>query len=277
MNHELCSGCGACIQACPTNAISISESGTVNTDKEKCKECWLCVRECYYQARDLTGKPYTVEEVFEEVKKDEVFYRNTGGGVTLSGGEPTMQPEFCYELFEKCKNNSIHTAMETCGYTRWENLEKLLKVTDLFLYDFKLFDREKHKRWTGVDNKRIKENLERLVQAKKDIVIRIPLIPGVNDDSEEFGNILRYVKNLHSIKDIHIMPFHQVGSSKYDMVEVEYELKDLNEENQKKVEECERAAVEMGFKVSIGGAGFKKDGDSVKKNTTQKRGFLYKT
>jgi pyruvate formate lyase activating enzyme len=274
MNYDKCVGCGACVQVCPRKAISFGESGRIITDYDKCDGCWLCVNECYYQARQLTGKPYTVEEVFLEVKKDEVFYRDTGGGVTLSGGEPLLQPEFCFELFQESGKYSIETAVETCGYTDWKNFERILPVTNLFLYDMKLLDGNKHKKWTGVDNELILKNAKKLVKAGKKLIVRIPLIPGVNDDREEFGSIVRFVKELGSVDSIHITPFHQIGSSKYEMMGVEYALKGLNEENACNIEHCKQIAVDMGFKVSIGGAGFKEDTEAARKPATRKF-FLY--
>lgn len=275
MNHALCSGCSACIEMCPKNAISMNESGQVVTDFQNCDRCWKCIGECYYHARQLTGKPYTVDEVLNVIKKDLIVYKNTGGGVTLSGGEPTLYTAFCYELFEKCKKDDIHTAMETCGFTDWENFEMLLKVTDLFLYDFKLFDSEKHKKYTSVDNEKILHNLEVLVKADAKVVIRIPLIPGVNDD-EEFRRIVQFVRGLKKVESIHIMPFHQIGSSKYDMIGVDYQLRNLKEENTQNVEKCKKIAAEMGFRVSIGGAGFKEDAEVIMKTKSARNTFIYR-
>lgn len=276
MNHQLCSGCNACVNICPGKAISRDASGRIITDRENCCGCWKCNNECYFQARQLTGKLYTVEDVFKEIRKDEVVYKNTGGGVTLSGGEPTLHTDFCFQLLEKCRNYGIHTAIETCGYTDWENFEKLLKVTDLFLYDLKLLDGIKHKNWTGVDNAKILGNLKSLVKASADIIIRVPLIPGVNDDVEEFAGMMSFVKGLGSISSIHIMPFHQIGSSKYEMIGADYQLKDLKEQNKENVDKCAKIAADMGFRVSIGGAGFKEEAKAVLKSTPTRSSFLYK-
>lgn len=276
INNELCSRCTACIYVCPKKAILITSSGEIVTDRKKCNSCGKCIEECYYLARQLSGKPYTVEKVYDEIVKDKVFYANTGGGVTLSGGEPTVHLEFCYELFKKCKISDIHTAIETSGYADWGTLKKISEITDLFLYDIKLFNGEKHKEWTGKENKRILQNLKNLVNNGKNIIIRIPLIPGVNNNEKEFKSIINFVKSLKRIESVHILPFHQIGSSKYDMLNLDYQLRDLNENNHKNIEKCKKIAEEAGFKVSIGGAGFKKDADLVKNRIKQKRkAFLY--
>jgi len=277
INYELCSRCTACISVCPKNAISIGESGDIVTDRKKCNSCGKCVNECYYLARQLSGKSYTVEEVYDEIVKDKVFYANTGGGVTLSGGEPTVHPEFCYELFKKCKINGIHTAIETSGYAAWKIFKRISEVTDLFLYDIKLFDNKKHKKWTGVENKRILENLKNLVDCEKDITIRIPLIPGVNDNQDEFKSIIRFVKSLRRIKSVHILPFHQMGSSKYGMLGIDYQLRNLDEEKEKNIDLCKKIIIEMGLKVSIGGAGFKEDIELITNEVSkEERAFLYR-
>lgn len=276
MNTELCGGCTACIETCPKKAISMDASGKIVTDLKNCEQCWKCIGECYFQARQLTGKPYTVGDVLKVIKKDLIVYKNTGGGVTLSGGEPTLHTGFCCELFERCKKDGIHTAIETCGYTDWKNLETLVKVTDLFLFDVKLIDGEKHKKWTGVDNERILHNLKELVKTDTEIIIRIPLIPGINDDEEEFGSILQFVKGLRKIQAVHIMPFHQIGTSKYDMIGAEYYLRELKEENSENIEKCRMTAVDIGFKVSIGGAGFKEDGGAAMKTKSVRNTFIYR-
>ena len=183
-------------------------------DRRLCNACGECTLFCQQQAREVCGKELSVEEVFEEVMKDEVFFQNTGGGITLSGGECTMFPEYALELLKKAKARGIHTAVETCGFCEPEALSAIEKDVDLFLYDIKLITPSLHKKWTGQENEKIKLNLEHLIQNKRAVVIRIPLIAGVND-GEEFQKILDYLKNVPTIKDIHILPFHQLGSSKY--------------------------------------------------------------
>lgn len=275
VNHEQCRRCGTCIKGCSQSAISIDKQGNIQIDRKKCIGCLNCIEKCPFEVLEASGKEYTINQVFDEVIKDKVFYNNTGGGLTISGGEPTMSPEFTRELLKICKDNGINTAIETCGYSSWERFEKILEVTDLFLYDFKVFDSEKHKKWTGVDNKCIKENLNEIVNLGKEVIIRIPLIPKVNDDKEEFTRMISYIKSLNKIKEIHILPFHQVGSSKYKMIDEEYELKDLDENNSENVDKCKEIAEKHGFIVSVGGSGSKKNKDFTDKITKRKKSFIY--
>lgn len=276
MNHQLCARCDSCMNICPNNAIYISELGQIATDKKKCNNCFKCIDECYYNARQLTGRYYTVEEVFNEVKKDKIIYKNTCGGITLSGGEPTLYPDFCNKLLKKFKMLKINTAIETCGYCDFNNFEKMINNIDLFLYDFKLFDMEKHKKYTGVDNKIILQNLKKLLDHDKKVIIRIPLIPGVNDDVREFTNILNFIRELKKINEIHIMPFHQIGSLKYDMLEIDYKMRNIDEENNMNIDKCKSLAEGMGFKVNIGGSGFKEDINIYKEGIQDQIKYIYK-
>lgn len=254
MNHELCARCGACIEKCSRKAITMNETGEVVTDRTLCEECFECVGECYFDARTVSGTLYTVENLYHEIIKDMEFFTQSGGGITLSGGEPTLCADFSAELLRRLKG--IHRAIETCGYTKWEEFEKLLPVTDLFLYDMKCFDEEKHKTWTGTSNQIIRENLEKLICRHKEVILRIPLVPGVNDEEKEFSNMMAFAHSLGGISEVHILPFHQIGSSKYGILGKEYDLAELKEENEKGIARCKDIAKAAGFRVSIGGAGF---------------------
>ena len=152
--------------------------------KEKCIKCGRCDDICPTGARETIGREMTVGQVIKEVEKDFAFYEQSGGGVTFTGGEPFIQFDFLYALISECREKGIHTAIETCGHTSWENLREASKYTDLFLYDLKLIDGEKHRRYTGVSNKLILENLREIAAIHSNICVRIPLIPGINDDEE---------------------------------------------------------------------------------------------
>jgi len=238
---DLCKGCNRCRKVCPNG--------------EQCISCFQCAEACPYEALKLSGREMSAEQVLNEVMKDKVFYKQSGGGVTISGGEPLMQVDFTAEILRLIKKEGIGTCIETAGNVPWLNFEKVLPYTDLFLYDVKFLDPQLHTKWTGCSNRLILENLEKLVRFDKEIIIRIPLIPGIND-GPEFRAIIDRVSEFESIKEIHILPFHQLGSSKYEQMGMDYSMIDHREENDEMVRECEQYAIKKGFRVSVGGSGF---------------------
>lgn len=252
---ETCKGCRRCRTVCPMGGPQAVVEGVAVLNRLQCIGCFECAENCPYDALKLSGKEMNTEEVLKEVMKDKVFYRQSGGGVTLSGGEPLMQIGFTAELLAMVKREEIGTCIETAGNVPWSYFEKVLPFTDLFLYDVKFFDPNLHKEWTGCDNVQILSNLRKLAQTEKEIIIRIPLIPDVNDGSE-FQKIIDSVSEMKNIKEIHILPFHQLGSSKYEQMGMEYTMKDYREDNDEKVKECEQYAISKGFRVSVGGNGF---------------------
>lgn len=260
MSNDLCMGCGACIKTCPHGAIC-ARDGKPQTDRTLCERCFACTAECYWEARTVSGRRYTVAELYRDVMKDKEFFVQSGGGVTISGGEPTQHAEFCAALLQKCAG--VGRAVETCGYADWKAFELLLPVTDLFLYDLKLYDEEKHRQWTGVKNTVIKDNLKKLASRGKEVIIRIPLIPGVNDTREEFGQMLEFIRGLGRIREVHLLPFHQIGSSKYGQISGEYAMAGWREENAKRVAQIKKQVEDSGFKVSVGGTGFRTGGKTL--------------
>lgn len=255
---QLCIGCGACIEICPNRAISLVD-GSLVTDKSKCSVCGKCEQECYPMARTISSKPKTIDEVYGEVMKDELVYRQSKGGITISGGEPLLYINFNTELLKRTKNEGITTAVETAGSIPRDHITRIAPYVDTFLFDFKLYDREKHKLWIGRDNDLIRENLKYVCQIHSNVVIRIPLIPGVNDTKKEFTDMMEFVKSLRQINSIHILPFHNFGANKYSMLGYEYELTDLLEENEERIQACKAIAEQYGFRVNIGGTGFADD------------------
>ena len=203
-----CTGCGKCKEKCP-NAL------------EKCDLCSKCTLYCPHDAREICGREYTVDEVLREVLKDKKFYENSGGGVTFSGGECMLQIDFLAEILKACKENGVHTAVDTAGHIHYERFEKILPYTDLFLYDVKCFDSEKHKQYTGVGNELILENLKRLLAVDKSIWVRIPIISTVNDTVEELQCIKRYISSCGTPEKIELLPYHAMGEHKYAAINKE--------------------------------------------------------
>ncbi len=222
---KLCVNCGKCIDACPLHAIRSDERFELITDEDTCTACGLCEQVCLYGARKLMGREMSVCKVMEIIRRDKSYYDNSGGGVTVSGGEPLMQPDYALALLKACKAEGIHTAMETCGHGLWESLSALLPYLDLVFYDLKLLDPLKHKAATGQDNALILENLKKLNQEYEgEIIVRIPYIPGYNDDFKTQEDMYRYVGRLKKVKRIEIMPYHRLGEGKYTGLGREYVL-----------------------------------------------------
>lgn len=272
-NEEKCVGCLTCVNSCQEEAIFVDNSNKIKTDREKCNDCLECIDACVYGARQTTGEKYTISMIVNEVAKDRVFYENTGGGVTLSGGEPTLNIDFTYQLLRKCKEKGINTAVETCGLASWDKFESIFEVTDLFLYDIKVIDPEIHKNYTGVDNGLILENMKKIVQKKKEIIPRVPLIPKVNNNKVEFKKIIDFIKSLVSIETMHIMPFHQIGASKYKMLDLDYPFKEANEISDEEVEIYCKMAEQAGLSVNVGGGG--EPLREKERKSTRNRMFLY--
>lgn len=225
---QKCIGCGRCFKVCPVNAHRIERGQRVFL-RELCRGCGKCAEVCYAEALVITGKWMTVQEIIDEVKKDNPFYESSGGGVTLSGGEPLLQAKFIKTLLEECKKRELHTAMDTAGNVPWEAFEMVLPFVDLFLYDLKVANEYKHTEVTGASNVRIISNLKKLVDKGKDIWIRVPVIPRVNDTLREMEKIALLIKDLDSdnIKLVELLPFHRLGESKYESLGLEYKAKDF--------------------------------------------------
>lgn len=200
--RDKCTGCGKCKEVCPYHL-------------EKCDLCGKCTFYCPVDARKVCGRKYTADEVLAEVVKDKSFYETSGGGVTFSGGECMLQIDFLLELLKKCKENGIHTAVDTAGHLPFENFEKIVPYTDLFLYDIKCFNTQQHKKYVGVGNELILANLRRLFETGVPIWIRIPIIPGVNDNAEEIKQIKSFLDMCGKPEKIELLPYHAMGENKY--------------------------------------------------------------
>jgi pyruvate formate lyase activating enzyme len=213
-----CNGCGNCLKVCPYDAISLGsgeENNRVKINREACTNCGKCVEVCFTGALEFFGKYMSVNEVFDIVKKDEQYYKRSGGGVTIGGGEPTFQPAFTYRLLKKCQENGLHTAIDTCGYALDRTGLRIVKEADLLLYDLKGMNAEEHLRNTGVSNEPIFANLEELAATGKPIIIRMPIIPGYNDSTQNIKNIAGFLAKMKSIKRVDLLPYHKYGTVKY--------------------------------------------------------------
>lgn len=222
---DKCTGCGKCKSVCPYHL-------------EQCELCGKCTLYCPVDARKVCGKEHTVDEVLKEVLKDKAFYETSGGGVTFSGGECMLQIDFLAEILKKCKENGIHTAVDTAGHIPFESFEKILPYTDLFLYDIKIFDSQKHKQYVGVGNELILENLKKLFERKVKLWIRIPIIPDVNDSIEEIQKIKDFLKTIGTPEKIELLPYHAMGENKYRAIGKEPQIfKTPDAENMKRLKE----------------------------------------
>jgi pyruvate formate lyase activating enzyme len=250
--HKICLLCQRCVQTCPNEALKLI-GDNIDMDYAKCKVCGKCVEVCPVNARKIEGEEYTVEKLFEVVAKDLVFFKTSKGGVTISGGEPYTQFEFLLSFLKKCKQETVHTAVETCGYAEWDKIELTLKYIDLFLYDLKHMDTALHEEYTGVQNKRILENFNRLVAKNVNIVVRFPLIPDYNNDNKNLERMVEFLEEVNYSDEIHILPYHRLGSNKYQHLDKEYKLEELKPPKDKEIIKVERFFKGKGYTVKLFG------------------------
>jgi len=222
-----CIKCWECLPMCHHKAILKNNNSNININRENCINCGKCSSVCYSEALQLVGKYITIDEVLRLIEKDKTFYDVSDGGVTLSGGEPLSQIEFTKELLKACKNKGINTAIETCGYTDWKNIESMIELVDTFFYDIKHMEPKNHLRLTGVSNEVILENLKKLSKLHSNIIVRFPLIPGYNDQEENLDLTVKFFNPLNNIKRIEVLPYHKFGVNKYKRLGKDYKLKDL--------------------------------------------------
>ncbi|GEA33505.1 glycerol dehydratase activator DhaB2 [Clostridium diolis] len=249
-NKNLCTKCGRCQSVCETSAIDMNS--VYRIDKSKCIKCKRCVESCLNGALVLEGKKYSVEEIIKELKKDSVQYRRSNGGITLSGGEVLLQPDFAVELLKECKSYGWHTAIETAMYVNSEAVKKVMPYIDLAMIDIKSMNDEVHRRFTGVSNNIILKNIKLSDQLTKEIIIRIPVIEGFNADLQSIGEIAQFSKSLTNLKRIDLLPYHNYGENKYEAIGRDYLLGELKSPSEDKMERLKALVEIMGIPCTIG-------------------------
>lgn len=249
---EKCVLCKNCLSVCPyEKEFEISQT----IPWEKCAECMMpCVKACLFGARTIFGRQTTVDDILTIIKRDKVFYRNSGGGVTLGGGEVSMQPAFAEQILACCQAEGIHTAIETCGFASWKNFERIIRYVDLLLFDIKHMNSAAHKGKTGVGNETILENAKKASRLVKEMIIRYPLIPGFNDDTENVEQLGEFVKySLPDVKQIDILPYHTTGASKSEFIGSKFLYNQDILNTDESVQAIKRKLQTYGIHVTIGG------------------------
>ncbi len=248
--RDLCIRCGACVATC-SKQVHAFVDGTHSLHRERCEGCGDCADACPTNALVLKGQTMTVEEVLHEVLRDDHLYHKSGGGVTLSGGEPLMQPAFTYSLLQRAQTHELHTAIETCGHAPWKTLKEIVAVTDLVIYDVKHMDATQHKKLTGVSNKQILHNLQKLVEENREVLVRLPLIPEINDSTDNLQASADFLRQL-GIERVEVIPYHDFAATKYELLGHPYPLHDRKPYTAEHLVEKQQTLAACGFTVKIG-------------------------
>jgi pyruvate formate lyase activating enzyme len=252
LRESRCIGCRACLASCVHGAIVWSETGPA-TDRAVCVSCGECALVCYAEARERVGREMSVAETMAEIERDRAFYEESGGGATFSGGEPLAQPEFLGALLAACRAAGIHTALDTCGCAPWEVVDRIRRDVDLFLYDLKLLDDERHRELTGVSNRLFLVNVRALSERGHAIVLRVPIIPGVNDDPDTLDEIGAFAKSLPRLDEIDVLPYNRMGIDKYARLDRPYRLAGVAPLSDETMQGIARRLSVFGVPVRVGG------------------------
>ncbi len=222
-----CILCYDCLTVCPNEAVT-RQGNAIRIDRRRCKVSGACAAVCNAEALQVVGREMTVQQVISEIEEDTVFYEQSGGGVTFTGGEPLAQPRFLLALLSACRTRALHTTMDTSGFVPWLVLDEIRPLVDLFLYDLKLMDDTRHIQWTGVSNADILSNLRKLSELGHKIQVRIPLIPGINDDEENLQQTGEFLARLLHVPPVELLPYHNIAEGKYTGLGMEYELPEVH-------------------------------------------------
>lgn len=245
-----CIDCGKCSNACEINVL---ERFKKSNKDEECLSYKKYIENCPTNALVIIGKYMTVDEIMEKILRDKIFYKNSGGGVTVSGGEPLFQPDFTREILRRCKEEGINTVLDTCGYASHEKLESILEYTDLVLFDIKIIDPMIHKQIIGVDNTSILNNAKKILEKDMPIIFRIPIILGITDTRNNINNLVQFIHSLKrdNIKHIDLLPYHNWGKIKYEYLGKKYLLSEENAPKKNDLELVRKRISETGVNIRI--------------------------
>lgn len=243
-----CILCDDCLDVCPNEAVSRHED-KIHIDRSQCKVSGNCALACPAEALELVGRKMTVKQVFAEIGRDRIFYEQSEGGVTFTGGEPLAQPRFLLALLSACRGSGLHTVVDTSGYASWTVLDEIRPFVDLFLYDLKLMDDVRHRQWTDMSNKMILSNLQRLAEAGQNLLVRIPIIPGINDDEENLRQTGIFLASLSHHPSVELLPYHNIATAKYAGLGLEYGLDEIQPPTKEKMQAHIACLKEYGLQV----------------------------
>ncbi|UCD57215.1 MAG: glycyl-radical enzyme activating protein [Candidatus Hydrogenedentota bacterium] len=246
-----CIGCGECGKACPKEAIVFEDGERIR--RSKCDRCGKCADVCYAEALTVIGKEYDVRTLLDVVERDRPFYEQSGGGVTVSGGEPTVQLEFLLDFLRAAKEAGLNTVIETCGAFAWSRFKRLLPYLDIIYFDLKVVDEKEHKRLTGVNNRRILANARKLVESREKVVFRVPLVPGMTVTETNISGLINLLTGLEQ-REVHLLPYHKMGESKLQRIDCTLQPLDLAPFSDEQIAEIRSRFESAGINVSIGGS-----------------------
>ncbi len=245
-----CILCNDCLDACPNNVISRYRD-EIRIDRSLCKVSGNCALACPAEALEVVGHEMTIEQVLAEIERDRTFYEQSGGGATFTGGEPLAQPRFLLELLTTCRDRGIPTAVDTSGYAPWSVLDEIRPLVNLFLYDLKLMDETRHIEWTGVSNQVILSNLRQLSELEQEVLVRTPIIPGINDDVENLQAMGKFLAGLATVPPVQLLAYHNIAEAKYAGLGMDYELGGIHPSNREHLDEVAGYLRAFGLQVKF--------------------------